>query len=213
MKIMIVDPHILFRVGLISLLQEQPDIEIIGSGNLEPQVIEQISNSEPDVIIMGGELYENGGRETVTEILNVYPNIAVMILAFRENPELMLDAIRNGARGYLPMDFSKSMLIKSLYAMARGEVAISRSMTTKVAEEFSRLTRVIHDNIMDLEALTFREQQVLRLLAMDITNNEITLKLFITSKTVQIHVSGLPHKTNLVKRPQLEENIQRILPE
>jgi len=213
MKIMIIDPHILFRAGLVSLLHDLPNIEIMEDGGLESDLVEQVSNFEPDVIIMGGDLYEDGGREMMTEILNEHPDIAVLILAFRESVELMLDAIRNGAKGYLPMDVSETVLIKSLYAMARGEVAISRSMTTKVAEEFSRLTRVVHDNTMDLESLTFREQQVLRLLATDATNNEIALKLFISNNTVRIHVSSILKKLNLRNRREAGELVRRMMPE
>ncbi len=212
MKIMILDPHILFRAGLVSLLHDLPNTELLEDGGLGTDVIEQISNFEPDIIIMGGNLYEDGGRETMLEILSEYPDVAVLILAFKESPELMLDAVRNGAKGYLPMDVSESVLVKSLYAMTRGEMAISRSMTTRMAEEFSRLTRVMHENTVDLEALTYREQQVLRLLATDATNNEIALKLFISNNTVRIHVSSILKKLNLRNRREAGEFGRRLVP-
>jgi len=212
MKIMILDPHILFRAGLASLLHDLPNIELLEAGGLGTDVIEQISNFEPEIIIMGGNLYEDGGRETMMEILSEYPDSAVLILAFKESAELMLDAVRNGAKGYLPMDVSESVLVKSLYAMARGEMAISRAMTTRMAEEFSRMTRVMHENTVDLEALTFREQQVLRLLATEATNNEIALKLFISNNTVRIHVSSILKKLNLRNRREAGEFVRRLMP-
>ena len=213
MKIMILDPHILFRAGLVSLLNDLPNTEIMEDGGHGVDLVEQVSSFEPDVIIMGGDLYEAGGRELMVEILSEYPEMAILILAFRERDELMLDVMRNGAKGYLPMDVSESVLIKSLYAMSRGEVAISRSMTTRMAEEFSRTTRVLHENQVDLESLTFREQQVLRLLATDATNNEIALKLFISNNTVRIHVSSILKKLNLRNRREAGEFVRRLLPE
>ena len=148
---MILDPHVLFRVGLLSLLSDQPNLQILENLNPELDAMTQVSSFEPEVIIMGGDLYEDDGRQLMLEILAEYPEMAILILAFRESDELMLDVMRNGAKGYLPMDFSKPVLIKSLYAMARGEVAISRSMTTRMAEEFSRMTRITCDPWTDVD--------------------------------------------------------------
>ena len=189
MKIMMFDLHILFRTGLVSLLRDQPQIQILLTASFGPDVLKQVTDFEPDILIMGGDLYEDGGREVMGDVLAVRPEIAILILAFRESTELMLDVIRNGAKGYLPMDFSKAVLIKSLYAMARGEVAISRSMTAKLAKEFSRLSRVGHGDAIQIEPLILQEQDVLDLLATDATNNEIALKLFISSHSVRILVS------------------------
>ena len=198
MKIMILDPHVLFRVGLLSLLSDQPNLQILENLNPNLDAMKQVSSFEPDVIIMGGDLYEEGGRKLMLEILAEYPNIAILILAFKESDELMLDVIRNGAKGYLPMDFSKPVLIKSLYAMVRGEVAISRSMTTRMVEEFSRMTtRITRDRWTDVEDSLPFEQEVLHGMTAQAMTNEVTLKFFLSSEGIQIQVGNVIKKLDL----------------
>jgi DNA-binding NarL/FixJ family response regulator len=185
MKLMILDPHILFRTGLVSLLKDQTDIQISVDENPASNLIQQISILQPNIIIMSGALYEAGGRETMIEILSEYPDVAVLILAFQESTELMLDAIQNGAKGYLPMDFTKSVLVKSLHAMARGELAISRSMAARIAEAFSRMSRALSEDTVELESLTLT------------MNNEILLRLFISDNMLHIDVRSMLKKLNM----------------
>lgn len=178
MKIMILDPHLLFRVGLVSLLKDQPDIQISAYEYPGSNLIQQIPISKPNIIIMSGAFYEEGGRETMIEIVSEYPEVAVLILAFQEGTELMLDAIRNGAKGYLPMDFTKSMLVKSLRAVARGELAIPRSMTTRMAKALSRMSRGVRADTVEMESPTLT------------LNNEILLRLFVSNNTLHIDISS-----------------------
>jgi len=176
--IMILDPHLLFRVGLVSLLNDQTDIQITSYEDPGSNLIQLIQISKPNIIIMSGASYEGGGREAMIKILSEFPEVTVLILAFQEGTEIMLDAIRNGAKGYLPMDFTKSMLVKSLHAMARGELAIPRSMTTRMAEALSRMSRGLRDNAVEMESFTLT------------MHNEILLRLCVSNNTLQIDISS-----------------------
>jgi two-component system NarL family response regulator len=177
-NILILDPHLLFRAGLMSLLKDQTDIQISAYEDPGSNLIQLIQISKPNIIIMSGASYEAGGREAMIKILSEYPEVTVLILAFQEGTELMLDAIRNGAKGYLPMDFTKSTLVKSLRAMARGELAIPRSMTTKMAEALSRMSRGLRDDIVEMESVRLT------------MHNEILLRLCASNNTLHIEISS-----------------------
>ncbi len=210
MKIMIVDQHVLFREGLISLLRDQADINIVGDDGLVSDMVAQASIYEPNIILMDSNYFEDGGREMMGRILSKSPQTAFVILAPNESADLLLDAIRNGAKGYLPKNTSKSMLLASLRAIERGETGIPRGLMTKVVEEFRRMSSVTSSKKIDVDTLTFREMQVLQLLATEATNSEIARQLVISDNTVRVHVHSILEKLHARNRRDAAEFAKRM---
>ncbi len=210
MKIMIVDQHVLFREGLISLLRDQTDINIVGDDNLGPDMTAQALIHEPNIILMDSNYFEDGGREMMGRVLSKLQQTAFVILAPNESADLLLDAIRNGAKGYLPKNTSKSMLLASLRAIERGETAIPRGLMTKVVDEFRRMSQVTPSKQIDIDTLTFREIQVLQLLATEATNSEIARQLVISDNTVRVHVHSILEKLHARNRRDAAEFAKRM---
>jgi DNA-binding NarL/FixJ family response regulator len=211
MKIMVVDQHTLFREGVISLIKGQPDIEIVGDGKLGLDMFEQALAHKPDIVLMGAHLFEEDGKELMNVVLSEHPGTAFVVLAPNENTEMLLNVMRHGARGYLHKNISESVLLKSLYAVERGEVAISRAMMTEIARELYRMSKVTSTRESDrLSSLTFRELEVLRLLASEASNNEIGRALFISDNTVRVHVHNILEKLQTKNRREAAKFAQRL---
>ena len=211
MKLMIVDQHTLFREGMISLVKDQADIEVVGNGSSEADMVSQALICKPDIIVMDENLFLGQGKGMMNFILSKQPEISFLILSPDEDSDLMLDAIRNGAKGYLPKNVSRSVLLKSLQAIQRGEIALSRSMTAEIALELHRMSKVTLKNPDDtITALTYRELQVLRLLVNEASNSEIARQLFISDNTVRVHVHRILEKLRARNRREAARFAQRL---
>lgn len=114
MKIMIMDPHALSSERMVSLIKGQPDIEIIGDGYSELNVIEQALTHRPHIIFMSASLFEHSGKEVMSAILSETPETAFVILAPPANSDLLLSVIRNGGKGFLSKNISEASLLRSL---------------------------------------------------------------------------------------------------
>lgn len=210
MKIMIVDQPALFREGVIDLIEDKPEIEIIKQDS-ERELVEQILVNKPAIVLMSGWLFEDGGKEMMQIILSQYPEIAFVILAPNENTELLLKVIRGGAKGYLSGTISEATLLKSLYAVERGEIAVSRALISGIVSEFQRVSeRALNNESEKLIRLTHREMEVLRLLASDARNHEIGRQLFISNNTVRVHVHNILEKLQIKNRREAAKLAQRL---
>jgi two-component system nitrate/nitrite response regulator NarL len=144
-------------------------------------------------------------------ILSKQPGTSFLILSPDEDSDLMLEAIRSGAKGYLPKNVSRSVLLKSLQALQRGEIALSRLMTAEIALELHRMSKVTLKNPDDtITALTYRELQVLRLLVNEASNSEIARQLFISDNTVRVHVHRILEKLRARNRREAARFAQRL---
>ncbi len=211
MKIMIVDQHTLFREGMIRLIQDHANIEVVGTGSSESDMVSQALICKPNIIIMDEDLFLGQGKGMMNFILSKQPETSFLVLSPDEDTDLMLDAIRNGAKGYLPKNVSHSVLLKSLEALERGEIALSRTMTAEVALELHRMSKVTLKNLDDtITALTYRELQVLRLLVNEASNSEIAKQLFISDNTVRVHVHRILEKLRARNRREAARFAQRL---
>jgi DNA-binding NarL/FixJ family response regulator len=210
MKIMIADKHLLFKEGLINILKDQTDIKIVGDEGLGSDMTAQALICEPNIILMDANYFEGDGIEMMGRVLSKFPQTAFVILAPDESADLLLVAILNGAKGYLPKNTSKSMLLASLRAIERGETAIPRALMTKVIEEFQRIASVTSNKKIDIDTLTFRELQVLRLLATEASNSEIAQQLVISDNTVRVHVHSILEKLHARNRRDAAEFVKKL---
>jgi len=199
MRVLIVDDHILFREGLVSLLKSQPDFEVVGESGTVKEAISDSLLLKPDLVLMDFNLPDGTGLEATRAILQKEPGIKIVFLTIQESDESLLEALHLGARGYLLKNMSVSSLINSLHSIEQGDPAISPAQINVVLKALTR-NDTVRDTPPQANLLTTREIQILSLLAGNYTNQEIAQKLFVSENTVKNHVHNVLKKLNLGNR-------------
>jgi two-component system nitrate/nitrite response regulator NarL len=210
MKILIVDDHVLFREGLVSLLGNQPDLNVVGEAGLVAEAITKTCDLEPDLVLIDLHLPDGDGLEAIKIILSKRPETKVVVLTIYESEDLFISAIRNGAVGYLSKKIPLAKLLLSLRAINRGEAALSRTMASRLVVEFQRLGKTSQSDEPDLDILTPREMEVLELLGSSASNHEIADRLVIAENTVKVHVHNILEKLNFQNRYQAGRFARRL---
>lgn len=209
MKVLVVDDHILFREGLVSLLRNQPDFDVLGEAGTVREAISQAALLKPDLILLDFTLPDGNGLEATEAILALDPNVKIVFLTVHESDDRLFSAVRAGARGYLLKNLSVSNLLASLRALERGEAAISRVMMGRILEEFSRDGRGGDNHFLPVE-LTTREMEILQQLSTNASNREIAGRLYISENTVKNHVHNILEKLKLSNRREAVDYARRL---
>lgn len=199
-KIVVADDHKLFRQGLIGLMRAHDDlVEVIGEASTGQEAVQLARQLRPDVILMDIQMPDGDGLKATREIRQTLPEVAVVILTASELDEHLYEAVRLGAAGYLLKDLDAGELFELLAGVTRNEVAMTRSMA-------SRLLKIMANNNGRTPAaendLTEREIEVLHLLAQGASNPQIAEELVITVNTVKSHISHILAKLQLENRTQ-----------
>jgi len=198
-KILIVDDHTVLREGLTSLLNSQPDFEVVGNVGTVNDAIAAACNLNPNLILMDIGLPDGTGVDATKAILAKRPNTDIVMLTIHDSDEMLFDAMRSGAKGYLMKNTSMNNLISSLRSLERGEAAISRTMTRRILSGLvnDQDTRPGDDAI---QQLTAREVEILAEVSSGATNKEIAERLFISVNTVKNHIHDILRKLDLKNR-------------
>lgn len=200
MKLLVVDDHILFRQGLVSMLQQHSNYEIIGEAGSVKQAVEQARVLKPDLILMDYMLGDGTGLEAAQMILNELPLCKIVFLTVADEDEILFRALRSHASGYILKDVTVEDLLKSLKRLEHGEIAISNEMVTKVINEFIKTSPPDNHLAFQPTKLSRRELEVLHALANGASNQEIAQTLFISENTVKHHVHNILKKLGLHDR-------------
>jgi len=200
MRLLLIDDHILFREGLKSLLGSLPGFQVVGEASDGEEAIAKTLAQRPDLVLIEIGLKDGSGLETIGNILSNRPETKVVVLTLLELDETMIASIRAGAVGYMLKSTPVAKLTATLRAVMQGEAALSRKMTGRILEEFSRQGTNNGKVRSDLDCLTNREIEVLRFIGIGATNREIAENLFITEYTVKNHVHNILDKLNLKNR-------------
>jgi len=199
-NILVVDDHIMFREGLISLLRSTPEFNVVDQAGTMHEGIEKSLCYKPDIILMDFSLPDGTGLEATQIILAELPECKIVFLTVYETDENLLSAIRLGAKGYMLKNVSSSSLIASLRALEHGEIAMSRRMMSK-ALEFSRFA--LSSPKQDIAGkLSPREIDILFELQSDSSNSEIARRLYLSENTVKHHVHNILDKLGIQNRRQ-----------
>lgn len=199
-KIFIVDGNILFREGLTNLLAHEPGIRVVGEAGSIGEAIEKINRVEPDLALVDADLPDMETYNGIRALRQLKPRMQVVLLSAQESEDLLIYAIRNGARGYLYKNHSLTKFMASIRALEKGEAVIPRAMVARVLDEFSRLASPGEQAVMGL--LTPRELDVLGELGKGSSNRQIAGNLDIAENTVKVHVHNILEKLNLPNRRQ-----------
>ena len=211
MKIMVIDNHLLFREGIVGLLKAQADMEIVGQYDLSNEAVKRAIELEPEIILLDTSFLHTEGIRIMKQILSEKPGIFFLILNTQDSDEQFYEMIGSGAKGYLPKNVSKQMLLAALRALDRGEAVIPRDLVTKVLQEFARLGKLASENHRDRDysLLTHRELEILKILGIRATNREIAEQLGISENTVRVHVGSILEKLRLRNRREASEFARR----
>ena len=199
-KLVIVDDHALFREGLASIIQLEPDIEVSGLAGSVQEAVEVVRKRKPDMVLMDFTLPDGTGADATSMVLKEHPDCKIIFLTMSEEDENLFAAIRSGAKGYLLKNMSPSKLVTTIRSVQRGESALSRSMTLRLMEELSRTKETDRIGDAALDKLTRREMDVLTELTKGFSNKEIANRLYISENTVRYHVHSILEKLNLPDR-------------
>ena len=200
MRILLVDDHVMFREGLASILKSQPDMQVVGEAGTIHESIQLVRQLKPDTVLMDIGLPDGSGIDATREILAEDPAINIIYLTIYDTDDRLFAAVRSGAKGYLLKNLPAAKLLSSLRAIEKNEAAISRTMTLRIMEEFSRQGPPSEPQQSKLSTLTLREMEILRELANDATNQEIALRLSVTETTVKNHVHRILAKLGVKNR-------------
>ena len=203
MRIIIVDDHNLFREGLAAIIQQEVDIEVVGSVGTVREAVDVVRALRPDIVLMDFILPDGTGADATRKIIQDDPHCKVVFMTMSDKEEDLLLAIRSSAVGYLMKNISPSKLIAALRSVQRGESALSRSMTLQLMKEFSRTEAPEPSRDPVLGRLTQREKEVLAEIASGKSNQEIARHLVITENTVKYHVHSILEKLDLQDRKEV----------
>lgn len=202
-KILIADDHSVVRHGLRMFLGADPELEIVGEARDGQEALDLARQLKPDVVLMDLLMPVMDGVHAIAAICSEMPDIEVVALTSVLEDNLIIEAIRAGAIGYLLKDTEAQDLVRAIKAAAAGQVQLSPEVAT-------RLLREVRTPEQAKEALTERETHVLRHLALGKTNKEIAQTLFIGEQTVKSHVRHILSKLGVSSRTQAALYAMRI---
>jgi DNA-binding NarL/FixJ family response regulator len=200
-RILLVDDHDIVRLGLMTLLNDQPDMEVIGEASTSAEGVKMAETLEPDVVLMDIRLPGEGGIDAAEQVTRRVPSSKVVMLTSFADDELVVRAIRAGAAGYVLKQVGNEELLRAIRAAARGEALLDPSTTARLLSRVREAERKAEEDAF--RDLSDREMDVLVHLARGKTNSEIGALLSLSEKTVGNYVSHMLEKLHLNNRIEL----------
>ncbi len=202
-RILLVDDHTLFRKGLVSLLSDHHDIEVVGDVENGCEAIRMARALAPDLILLDVHMPDGDGITAVKAIKKEMPDIKVVMLTAFDDDEDLFAAIKSGADGYILKNLPPSQFFHFLEGVNRGEAAISKVLADRILHEFRKSDDGPRGDVETREELTLREIETLELLVQGKTNKEIAVALAVSENTVKRHLVDIMEKLHLENRIQL----------
>ena len=202
-RVLLADDQDLFREGLHTLLSVQPEIDVVDEAKNGEQAVALAVRLQPDVVLMDVQMPILDGVAATRQLKRKVPNCHVIMLTTFDDDEYVFEGLRAGALGYLLKDTSSENLLNAIRAAARGESFLQPSVAAKVVSEFARLANSAPAlSTPEVEPLTARERDILRLMVEGLSNREIADELVITEGTVKNHVTNILSKLGVHSRTQ-----------
>jgi DNA-binding NarL/FixJ family response regulator len=204
-RVVLVDDQPLMRMGLRTMIEVEPDLDLVGEAGDGAAALDLIRATRPDVALMdvrmpGLDGLDALGRITADPVLRA---CRVVILTTFELDEYVFEALRRGAAGFLTKDAEPAELLRGIRVVAAGEALLSPKVTRRVIERFGGAAPTARPVTADLSALTDREREIVCWVATGLSNDEIAAALVVSPATVRTHVSRALTKLNARDRAQL----------
>jgi DNA-binding NarL/FixJ family response regulator len=199
-RVLVADDQSMVRAGFRMLLGGEDDIEVVAEAGDGREAVDKAARFEPNVVLMDIRMPDVDGLQATREILAANPGARILILTTFDLDEYIYEALSAGASGFVLKDDPPEHLIAAIRTVAAGDALLSPAITNRVISRFARLQRPSPPK--ELEELTAREMDVLRLIAEGLSNAEIGEQLFISDTTVKTHVTHVLQKLGLRDRVQ-----------
>ena len=200
LRVVIVDDHAMFRAGVRHEIG--PHCEVVGEGEDVASAVAAIVRTAPDVVLLDVHLPGGGGAEVIKQVLPINPQVKFLALSGSDAAQDVIGVIRAGARGYVTKSISSDELLEGMTRVAAGDAVFSPRLAGFVLDAFSGAVDMSSID-EELDRLSTREREVLKLIARGYSYKEVARELFISIKTVETHVSSVLRKLQLSNRHQL----------
>jgi DNA-binding NarL/FixJ family response regulator len=200
-RVFLVDDHEIVRLGLMTLINDQPDLEVIGEAGNAADALAGIARVRPDVVLMDIRIPGEGGIEVTQSTLKRFPQVKVVILTSFADDDLVLRAISAGAVGYVLKQVGNDELLRAIRSAAAGAASLDPATTARLLNYVRNAERKVEQDAF--RDLSEREMDVLVILARGKTNAEIGRNLNLSEKTVRNYVSNILDKLHLDNRIEL----------
>ena len=197
-RVLIVDDHAVVRTGLRLLLDAEEDMEVVGEAGTARDAIFEARTSKPDVVLMDVVMPGDSGIQVTPQLLHEQPEAKVLILSMQDDPHYVREAFEAGAAGYVLKEAADSEVVAAVREVAAGGRYVNPALGARlVAADTEARKRADEDPLSD------REREVLRLLALGHTNQEIAGQLYISVRTAETHRAHIMQKLRLSSRAEL----------
>jgi two-component system response regulator NreC len=193
-RVLLLDDHELFRSALRARLDREDDIVAVADAGTAEEAVRKARAVQPDVVLVDLVLPELSGYDVIPQILDAAPRARVLVVSSQTQPSSVRQAISAGASGYVPKRASDGHLVEAIRRVAAGERYVDPELGAQL---------VVPDHASALSRVSDRERDVLHLLALGHTNQEIGTKLYISSRTVDTHRAQIMRKLRLQTRAEL----------
>jgi DNA-binding NarL/FixJ family response regulator len=201
-RVLLVDDQALVRAGFRMIVEDQPDMEVVGEAGDGAQAVQLTSETSPHVVLMDIRMPDVDGIEATRRLAADGPWPHVVILTTFDLDEYVYGALAAGASGFLLKDLPPAELVSAIRVVAGGTALLAPSATRRLIEQFAR-ARAATETALGLRSLSGREVDVLRLIAQGMSNAEIAEALLLGQSTIKTHVGSLLEKLELRDRVQL----------
>ncbi len=197
-RILVADDHPIVRDGLISILGTQPDFDVVGKAGDGRETLEQVDNLHPDVLLLDLEMPQMDGVETLRNLRQAHNSVRTIVFTAFDTDERIVSAVQAGAQGYLLKGVPREEIFNAIRVVYAGGSLLQPVVASKLLRQVSG----DHKPQATMDALTPREQHVLKLLAQGLQNKEIAAELVITERTVKFYVSSILSKLGAGNRTE-----------
>jgi DNA-binding NarL/FixJ family response regulator len=201
-RVLLADDQALVRSGFRMIIDARTDLEVVGEANDGEEAVSLVEELQPDVVLMDVRMPKLDGIEATGRIVASASSARVIVLTTYDADEYVFSALRAGASGFMLKDVRPAELVEAIRVVARGDALLAPSVTRRLLAHFVGALPATDAPPPDLGRLTAREVEVLRLVALALSNAEIAERLVLTEATVKTHVSSVLHKLGLRDRVQ-----------
>lgn len=202
-RIVLADDHVLVRQGLRRILEERGDLEVIGEAKDGLELLDLLNRVTPHLVILDIFMPNLRGIEAIHEIKKLHPNVKILILTMHRDKEYLYLALSAGAKGYLLKEDADEELYSAIDKVRQGKTYISPHFSEGVIDDLVQMGRGDAKSIFEIDPLSTREREVLKLIAEGKSSKEIAHLLFISVFTVNRHRASIMKKLNLKKATDL----------